>query len=41
MSLELQNRKKVERLVGPLDEIVTVFVNKYNVIMQPGNMALW
>ena len=33
--------KKIERLFGPLDEIVSVFVNQYNVIMQRGNMASW
>ena len=31
--------KKFERLVGPLDEIVTVSVHKYSVLMQRGNMA--
>ena len=35
----LSNRK-FERLGGPLDEIVTVFVHKYSVIMSRPNMTL-
>ena len=31
--------KNSERLVGPLDEIVTVFVHKYNVIMPRPNLT--
>ena len=38
MSNCLSNRK-FERLSGPLDEIVTVFVHKYNVIMSRHNMT--
>ena len=34
----LSNRK-FERLGGPLDKIVTVFVHKYNVIMPRPNMT--
>ena len=34
----LSNRK-FERLGGPLDEIVTVFVHKYNVIMSRPNLT--
>ena len=34
----LSNRK-FERLGGPLDELVTVFVHKYNVIMPRPNMT--
>ena len=36
----LSNRK-FERLGGPLDEIVTVFVHKYIVIMSRPNMTSW
>ena len=32
---------KFERLGGPLDEIVTVFVHKYNVIMLCPIMTSW
>ena len=35
------SNRKFERLGGPLDEIVTVFVHKYNVTMPHPNMTSW